>query len=342
VRQGLLPSLGVTGGVLDTGSRRKDPQAYDLYLHSLAIPHDPEAYNDDLAVLQQVVQLDPTYAPAWEELGLRSYYDATYSDGGETMLQQSNRAYAQALKLDPNLTLALGQLITNSVERGELGKAYESAAALVKNRPDSAQAHFALSYVFRYAGMLEESARECNTALTLDPGNYMFRSCAWTFQELGQVERAWDFLRLDAGSEWAAYVKPSLLLRANRVVEAKEAVKHMPTAPRYHRDLLEACLGQKPADLDRVAHEMETSQANELDPEMLYYQGALLGYCGRNQAALQLLQNAVERSYCAYSNLINDPLLAKLRADLAFDRVLTAAHSCQEVVKARVDRKNGP
>jgi serine/threonine protein kinase/tetratricopeptide (TPR) repeat protein len=342
VRQGLLPLLGVGQNAQEAGSLPKNPQAYDLYLHSLAIPHDPVANKDALAVLQQVVQLDPTYAPAWEELGLRSYYDATYSDGGETMLQQSNRAYAQALKLDPNLTLALGQLITNSVERGELGKAYESAAALVKNRPDSAQAHFALSYVFRYAGMLEESARECNTALTLDPGNYMFRSCAWTFQELGQVERAWDFLRLDAGSEWAAYVKPSLLLRANRVVEAKEAVKHMPTAPRYHRDLLEACLGQKPADLDRVAHEMETSQANELDPEMLYYQGALLGYCGRNQAALQLLQNAVERSYCAYSNLINDPLLAKLRADLAFDRVLTAAHSCQEVVKARVDRKNGP
>lgn len=342
VRQGLLPLLGVGQNAQEAGSRPKNAQAYDLYLHSLAIPHDPVANKDALAVLQQVVQMDPTYAPAWEELGLRSYYDATYSDGGEAMLQQSNRAYAQALKLDPNLTLALGQLITNGVERGELGKAYESAEALVKSRPDSAQAHFALSYVFRYAGMLEESARECNTALTLDPGNYMFRSCAWTFQELGQTERAWDFLRLDAGSEWAAYVKPSLLLRANRVAEAKEAVKHMPTAPRYRRELLEACLGLRPAsDLDRIARDMENSQVNELDPEMLYYQGALLGYCGKNQAALHLLQNAVERSYCAYSNLINDPLLAKLRADQDFDKVLTSAHACQEVVKARTERKNG-
>lgn len=342
VRQGLLPLLGGGQNVQEAGSRPKNPQAYDLYLHSLAIPHDPVANKDALAVLQQVVQMDPTYAPAWEELGLRSYYDATYSDGGEKMLQQSNRAYAEALKLDPNLTMALGQLITNSVERGELGKAYESAESLVKSRPESAQAHFTLSYVFRYAGMLEESARECNTALTLDPGNYMFRSCAWTFQELGQTERATDFLRLDAGSEWAAYVKPSLLLRAGHVAEAKEAVKRMPTAPRYHRDLLESCLGLKPAsDLDRIARDLQTTQVNELDPEMLYYQGALLGYCGKNEAALQLLQNAVERSYCAYSNLINDPLLAKLRSDQAFDKVLTAAHACQEVVKARSDRMNG-
>jgi serine/threonine-protein kinase len=339
VRQGLLPLLGLGQGAQEASSRPKSPEAYDLYLHSLAIPHDPTNNKDALAVLQQVVQMDPTYAPAWVELGLRSYYDATYSDGGEAMLQQSNRAYARALQLDPNNAIALGQQITNSVERGELGKAYESAAALVKNKPDSAQAHFALSYVFRYAGMLEESARECNTALTLDPGNYMFRSCAWTFQELGQSERALDFLRLDAGSEWAAYVMPSLLLRAGKVAEAKEAVKHMPSAPRYHRDLLESCLGLRPAgDLDRLARELPSSQGNELDPELIYYQGSLLGYCGKNQAALQLLGNAVERSYCAYANLLNDPLLLKLRGDPAFDAVLTQAHACQEVVKARAER----
>ena len=63
-------------------------------------------------------------------------------------------------------------------------------------------------------------------------------------------------------------------------------------------------------------------------------QGAWLGYCGKNQAALQLLQSAVERSYCAYSNLLNDPMLAKLRADQAFDKVLTEASACQDAVKS--------
>jgi len=336
VRQGLLPILGLGQGVESaTASRPKNAEAYDLYLHSLAIPHDPVANKDALAVLQQVVQMDPTYAPAWQELGLRSYFDATYSDGGERMMQQSNDAYAKALQLDPNLTLALGQQITNSVERGELGKAYEAAQALLKSRPNSAQAHFALSYVFRYAGMLKEAAAECNRALTLDPGNYMFRSCAWTFMELGQTERATDFLQLDAGSEWAAYATPSLLVREGKISEAKEAAKHMPTAQRYHRDLVEACLGLRPAsEQDRIAHDLLANQANELDPEQLYFQGAWLGYCGKNQAALQLLQSAVERSYCSYSGLLNDPMLAKLRSDQAIDKVLTEASACQEAVKS--------
>jgi len=338
VRQGLLPVLGVGQGAEEAGSKPKNATAYDLYLHSLAIPRDPAANKDALAVLEQVVQMDPSYAPAWQQLGLRSYYDATYSDGGEKMLEQSNDAYARALQLDPNLTIALGQQITNSVERGELGKAYDAAKALIKDRPQSAQAHFALSYVFRYAGMLEPSTRECNLALSLDPGNYMFRSCAWAFMELGRTQRAAEFVHLDTSSDWPAYVTPSLLLREGKVAEARQAVKVMPSGPRYHRDLLEACLGLQPAaNLDRIAHDLVNNAGNELDPETLYYQGALLGYCGKNQAALQLLQSAVERNYCAYSNLINDPLLAKLRADQAFDKVLTEASACQEAVKSKMD-----
>ena len=99
----------------------------------------------------------PNYAPAWEELGLRQYYDSSYSDGGEEMFQRSTQSYERAVALDPNRIVAAGQLITNRVERGELGKAYESAQALVQRRPDSAEAHFVLSYVYRYAGILQEA-----------------------------------------------------------------------------------------------------------------------------------------------------------------------------------------
>ena len=243
--------------------------------------------------------MDPAYAPAWQELGLRSYYDATYADGGEKMLQQSNDAYARALHLDPNLTVALGQQITNAVERGELGKAYDAALwALVKK--SSAKRAGPLCFELclplrRNAGTIGDRVQHGAIA---GSRQLLFRSCAWTFMELGETERAADFLRLDAGSEWAAYVTPSLLVREGKIAEAKEAaVKHMPTAPRYHRDLLETCLGSRPASQqDRIAHDLESTEVNELDPELLYYQGAWLGYCGKNQAALQLLQAAVERS----------------------------------------------
>jgi eukaryotic-like serine/threonine-protein kinase len=331
MRQGLLPALGAAGGTIEAGTRPKDPEAYDLYLHSLALPHDPTANKDAIAVLEHVVQADPNYAPAWEQLGLRYYYDSTYSDGGEAMFQRSNEAYEHALKLDPNRIFAVGQLITNRVERGELAKAFQSAQELVKSRPESAQAHFVMAYVYRYAGMLEQSTKECDTALALDPGNYIYRSCAWAFLELGKTERAADFIRLDAGSEWAAYITPSLLLREGKLAETKEAIKQMPAAPRYHRDLWEACvLHHQPLELDHVTHEAIINLPVEPDPEVLYYEGSLLGYCGKNQAALLLLQSAIERNFCAYSNLQHDPLLEKLRADPGFSKVLASAKQCLE------------
>ena len=335
VRQGLLPAIGVSGGFLDTGTRPKNAEAYDLYLHSLALPHDAQPNKDAISVLEHVVDLDPTYAPAWEQLGVRDYYDSDYADGGEPMFQKSNKALEKAVELDPNRIEAAGQLIDNSVSRGELAKAYLAAQTLVKRRPDSAMAHFTMGYVYRYAGMLEQATSECNTALALDPGNFTFRSCAWAFMELGKTERAADFVRLDAGSEWAAYVTPSILLRQGKIAEAREAVKKMPSAPRYHRDLLESCLELRPAaDLDRIAQQAETSWPSEPDAEIWYYQGSLFAYCGKKQAALHMLGAAVAQNYCAYSNLVNDPLLAKIRTDTEFNKVLSAAATCQETMRS--------
>jgi hypothetical protein len=45
VQQGLLPALGGAGGVdSERGvARPKSQEAYDLYLRSVAVPHDPGA-----------------------------------------------------------------------------------------------------------------------------------------------------------------------------------------------------------------------------------------------------------------------------------------------------------
>jgi tetratricopeptide (TPR) repeat protein len=327
--------LGAAGGFLETSTRPNNQEAYELYLRSTTVSHDSTPNRDAIKTLERVVALDPNYAPAWAELGQRYYYDATYSNGGDEMFQRSNVALEHGLALDANLIAAASQLIVNHVDRGELGKAYAAAMELVKHRPENAQVHFTLGYVQRYAGMLEESARQCDTALTLAPGNYAFRSCAWSFMELSKFDRARDFIELDAGSEWANYATPSLLLREGRLPEAREAVKHMPSVPQYHRDLLEACVGLRPSsELDRMAHDAETSGPSDPDPELSYYLGAIYAYCNKKEAAFHMLKTAVEQNYCAYSNLLTDPLLRGLHTDRRFDELLTAAHECQQTVLA--------
>jgi tetratricopeptide (TPR) repeat protein len=333
VQHGLLPILGGAAGAVEAASRPKNQQAYDFYLRSVAVPHDPVPNKEAIKMLEWAVGIDSSYAPAWEALGQRYYFDSTFG-GGEAVFQRSNAAYERAITLDPNRVMAASNLITNRVERGELGRAYDAATDLVRRRPQSADAHFALSYVLRYAGMLEQSTQECNTARALDPGNFNFRSCAWSFLEIGKTDRAMDFVHLDAGSEWAAWVTPYVYLAEGNLGEARANAKNMAKASYYHRELMEACTAaQKPADLARIVRETESSVMIEPDAEAWYHVGALMAACGQNEPALRLLKAAVQQNYCAYTALLDDPLLKDLRKDAAFNEVLTAASNCQAVLK---------
>jgi hypothetical protein len=188
--------------------------------------------------------------------------------------------------------------------------------------------------VLRYAGMQEQATQECNQARSLDPGNFNFRSCAWAFLEIGKTDRAMDFVHLDAGSEWAAWATPYVYLGAGNLTQASESAKDVAKAPFYHRELLIACTQtQRPAELEKIAREAETSVMAEPDPEEWYRVGALLAYCGQKDAAMRLLKAAVQQNYCAYSALLEDPLLKDLRKETAFNQVLTAGSACQETLK---------
>src|SRR5262249_21748447 len=150
------------------------------------------------------------------ELAFRYYYDSQYANGGEEEFKKSTAALERAVALDPNYVDASSALISNHVERGQLGKSYKEARELVRRRPESAAAHFSVAYTARYSGEMNESGRECETAIALDPGNFLFRSCSITFGLLGQADRGMDFLNLDAGSEWAAINLPDFLIRQNK------------------------------------------------------------------------------------------------------------------------------
>jgi len=155
-------------------------------------------------MLERAVGIDPSYAPVWEALGLRYYFSGAYGNGGDAMLKRSDTAMEHAMALDPNLMSAVAWMITKQTDRGDTAQTYAKASALVQRRPKDAMAHFALSYVLRYAGLLQEAAQECDTALALDRTNFQLRSCSGVFAQLGQEDRAMEFVRLDAGSEYAA------------------------------------------------------------------------------------------------------------------------------------------
>ncbi len=337
MRQGLLPQLGAADGLTEAGTKPKNQDAYDLYLRSLAISHDPDPNKTAISILEEAVSMDATYAPTWAALGLRYYYYGAYSTGGQDAFQKSDAAYQRALSLDPNLYSAAAHLILHRAEGGDVVAAYDDAKALVKRRPENAESHFTLSYVLRYAGMLPEATHECDVALTLDSGNYEFRSCAWAFLEYGKTQRAADFIRLDSGSEWAAYITVASLLRDGNIEQARIAVKKVSANPFDHRELLDVCLQPTPpANLDPVAQKAEAALLKEPDPETRYYQGAMVAYCGKTDAAARLIKSAINQNYCAVSALQFDPLLAKLRRTPSFAELQASSRQCQTKFLASV------
>jgi serine/threonine protein kinase len=328
VRQGLVPALGAGSDSAEGATRPKNEEAYDLYLRSIALPHDVQPNKDAIAMLERAVGLDTAYAPAWNALGYRYYYDSQYGSGGEGMFQRSKAALERAFSLDPNVVSAAAQLIDMRVERGELVKAYQEAKALVERHPESGNAHFTLAYVLRYGGVLDESGHECDSALSLDPGNYQFRSCSLTFGEMGNYTRAMDFLRLDIGSNWVSANLIRHFLRTGDVALAHDIAEKLKDDPRSA--LIRACLNHAPAsEVDSIARKSGTEVLANPDPENRYTMAPVFAFCGQNDFALRLFKSAVEDHYCAYTALQNDPLLAKLRGTPEFAGILSTAQKCQ-------------
>jgi hypothetical protein len=332
---GLLPALGAATGIIATATQPRNADAYDLYLRGAALPHDPAPNSTAIVMLEHSVELDPDFAPAWDALGLRYYYDASYSEGGQAMFDKSAAAYERALALDPNLISSAAHLTRNRAERGQIARAYKEAVALVKRRPENSQAHFTLAYVLRYAGMLHPAGIECDAALALDPGNYDFRSCSFVFFELGDTTRALEYLHLDPGTEWSASVFPAILVRQGKVQDAQDAAQKISPSPAWFGGLLQACLKPvPPAEMHRLTQAAEKALMAQRDPEFRYHQGALLSWCGEEPMAAQLLRSAIEQNYCSYTALYTDPALARLRNTPDFAALTSQAKQCQEKFQA--------
>ena len=227
LRDGLFPLLGGAPGSMESATQPRNAEAYDLYLRSKPLTSDTEPNLRGIDMLERSVGLDPQFAPAWSALGLRLYYDFSYgaARSDPRRMGGARTAYETALSLDRNLTEASQGLVIMTTEGGELQRADTMARDLVARRPKDPQAHFASAYVLRYAGLLEEAGRECDTALSLDPGNTGFRSCFFVFLQKNELARARDYLRLDAGSDWSKTRGGNILLREGKVDAAAAAIE---------------------------------------------------------------------------------------------------------------------
>ena len=149
----------------------------------------------------------------------------------------------------------------------------------MRRRPDSIDAHFVLSYVLRYAGRLDESAMECETAFLLDPRTQTsgLRSCAFVFVLRGDYAKAKKYVDLDHGSDFAKALTILMLVRDGK--ESEAVALGSPNMPQWNSyDLLLACAAHRPpSEIDALAAAVRPSD----DPETNFFAAAHLAYCGQ-------------------------------------------------------------
>ena len=119
--------------------RETDPKAYTLYLQAVQIGRQgtPEAFTQSDALLKQVLEIDPRYAPAWHELAKNFINKANVgllpnSEG----YARAREAEEKALAIDPNYAPAhagLGRIAMYNNDFVSAAKHFERALALDPN-----------------------------------------------------------------------------------------------------------------------------------------------------------------------------------------------------------------
>ena len=222
------------------------------------------------------------------------------------------------------------------VESGELEAAYSEARKLFDRHGPALETHFALAYVYRFGGLMEEAQRHCELALEYDPYNPGLRSCGYAYLYAGKTSRFMRFLMLDEGSYFVQWGTVLFYLRQDNRDAALQVVRQAADEPT--RQLMEPCLsGASGSALDAPADAFVAYWKRQGDPENYYSVAPMLAYCGRSQEALHLVELAVDGNYCSYPALDVDTIWAGMRDDREFQRIRIKAIACHEDFRRMVE-----
>jgi tetratricopeptide (TPR) repeat protein len=134
---------------------------------------DPAQWEDAIDAYRRVVSIDPTYAAAWNNLGLLLHRMGRY--------EEASTAYISALDQDAQCCEAAYNLGSLHEDRGEIEDAITDYRRALELSPDYADAHFNL------AGALARHGRD------------------------GEAIKHWQrYLELDSGSPWARIARAHL------------------------------------------------------------------------------------------------------------------------------------
>lgn len=173
VTEGISASLAKFSSSPLASAHALNANAYDDYLkgRSLVRQQRVDKVVEGIELLEQSIQRDPNYAPAYAELSFATWQLASFGHRAPMeVLPGAKVAALKALALDDNLADAHAMLgvVHGQFEWDWAGEERELKRALDVD-PNSATAHALYSVHLVTLGQKTDAVREINTALELDP-----------------------------------------------------------------------------------------------------------------------------------------------------------------------------
>lgn len=315
----------------------QNPDAYEFYLRSLYYDNTERENTIALDLLQKSITIDSAYAPAFSELGYRTFRKTQYYLLGKTGFKKAVMYYLKAIELDDEHLPALSMLSARYAEVGEHDDAMRYMQRAFKINPNDAFTHFWLSYIYRFVGLLEQSEKLAKRSLELDPKNIRFRSIGHTYRYLGNYQGALKAYNLDKGP-WVdvqigdVYLKMGNNEMAEKFLE-KVIEKEIDTFPEYlATGMLAYIRGETNKGLEVT---LEWEEKDIYDSEMIYRIATIYGLLGDSKNCIRVLKKSIEGGFFCYPFFLIDPFLNSVRDDPEFPKVLALAKHKHEAFKQK-------
>ncbi len=258
---------GYEKGALDRVATNNG-DAYNLYLQAVALwrqatPTDEIGVQAPTPLLEQALRFDPDYADALALLSQAhtwNYFDFRHPEDGAAARQ----TYERALQLDPELPEArLARGIYQMYVAEDLQGALADLDAVVKVRPNSAEAQSVLGFVLRRLGRFEESLQHTQRASDLDPLNPAYPVPFVTLLGLRRYPEAVDATRVE---ERRFPDDPNVVLARARITGfMQHSIEPLRQAVREHQQSLTA-----PGQSTEIQAEIARSEGRYLDAAKLW------------------------------------------------------------------------
>lgn len=280
-------------------------RAYEYYLRGRQLFHQRRGETLDAAedMYRRAIALDPNYALAYAGLADCSVFRAQDQGGGDEAVAQADAASKRALELDPNSAEAhssRGLTLSHQHRYAESQAEFEEAMRL---DPTLYEAPYFYGRTLQSQGKLHEAAKMYERAVAIRPDEYQTLSyLAMAYQSLGDKE--------------------NLLETSQRMVKAAE--RAIMLNPGDSRALYLGAI-----NLERIGeHERAAEWADRalhLDPShpvMLYNLACFHSVAGRTDAALELVEKALELGFLHREWYLTDSDLENVRTHPRFNELM--------------------